>query len=99
MLTLPAIGETVPVYEGRFRMTRDITFGQGGAVRPFLQPDGTLRVEDSIYYQACDDRVCYLPQTVPVHWIFRYAEHDRERSPEPLRRRPRASPPKPPAAP
>ncbi|MBI3682612.1 MAG: redoxin domain-containing protein [Acidobacteria bacterium] len=86
MLHLPAIGETVPVYEGRFRITRDLTVGQAGEVRPLLAPDGTLQIEDSFYYQACDDRICYSPQTVPIRWLFRYANHDGQRSPVPLRK-------------
>jgi hypothetical protein len=87
MLHLPAIQETVPVYEGRFRITRDLTVGQAGEVRPLLAADGALRIDDAFYYQACDDRICYPPQSIPIRWTFHYANHDGQRSPLPLRKR------------
>jgi hypothetical protein len=65
-LYLKAIGETVPAYRNHFRVTRDITIG-----RP---PDGsgTFAVAGSLRYQACDDRVCYIPQELHLAWTFQY---------------------------
>jgi hypothetical protein len=37
-------------------------------------------------YQACDDKVCYPPDTVPVHWTLQVEGHDRERAPAELQR-------------
>lgn len=67
-LHLPAIDETVPAYRDHFRLTREIvvTSPQSGAVS--LQ--GALR------YQACDDTMCYIPETLPMRW---------EIDPEPVR--------------
>jgi hypothetical protein len=65
-LYLKAIGETVPAYRNHFRLTRDITIG-----RP---PDdsGKFTVPGSLRYQACDDRVCYIPQELRFTWAFQY---------------------------
>jgi hypothetical protein len=73
MLRLEAIGETVPVYDGHFRLVRDITIGKA-------QP-GPLAIEGTLKYQACDDRLCYIPQTVPLKWTLEVDPHDRERPP------------------
>jgi hypothetical protein len=85
-ISLPAIGETVPAYSGRFRLVRDITIGDEKAVRQTLGADGLLTVEGAFRYQACDDRMCYLPVTVPLKWKIRIAEQDRQRAPRELRR-------------
>jgi hypothetical protein len=87
-LHLPAVQETLPVYSGKFRLTRDLTIGQSREIRPFLSPEGKLTVEGSFRYQACDDKFCYPPKTVPVQWVFDVESHDRQRAPENLRRKP-----------
>jgi len=61
-LYLKAIDETVPAYRDHFRLIRDITVTTSAA-GPFTM-DGVLR------YQACDDRVCYIPQTMALHWML-----------------------------
>ena len=40
MLRLEAIGETAPVYEGAFRLVRDVTIARDAAVRPLLDAEG-----------------------------------------------------------
>ncbi len=84
-LHLPAIGETVPVYQGRFHILCDISMGLGDEVRPFVNPRGEVAVEGTFRYQACDDKVCYPPTTVPLRWVFQLQEHDRTRPPNSLR--------------
>jgi hypothetical protein len=44
-------------------------------------------VEGTLRYQACDDRVCYVPQELPVKWTLQYAEFDRQRVPPGLQRK------------
>ncbi len=86
MLHLPVIDETVPVYEGRFRVTRDIGIAQAKALEPLLE-DGRLSVTGSFTYQACDDKMCYRPVTVPLKWTFEVQAPDRTRVPEDLQRK------------
>ena len=78
-LRLEAIQETVPVYQNHIRITRDVTVGQN--VKP-----GPLTVEGTFRYQACDDRVCYIPQTLPLKWTFEVQPLDRARVPAAMRK-------------
>ncbi len=60
--------ERVKVYTSTFRLTRDLvrvlkTAPAGGA-----DVATSLTVTGRVEYQACDDTVCYLPQTVPITW-------------------------------
>ena len=57
---MPALNETQLVYAKPFRITDDVT------VKPFAR--GTVVINGTVRYQACDDAICYLPKTVPVEW-------------------------------
>jgi peroxiredoxin len=81
MLRLDAINETVPIYEGKLVLEREITPAD-------KLPAGELRIEGTLRYQVCDDKQCYVPETVPVSWTLRYEPHDNTRVPNELRRIP-----------
>ncbi|MBI1357264.1 MAG: redoxin domain-containing protein [Acidobacteria bacterium] len=85
-LHLPAIGETVPVYQGSVRFLRDVMIGQPDQIEHLLGEDGKLLLRGTFRYQACDDKVCYLPQTVELEWRLDFEQHDRQRAPEEIRR-------------
>ena len=83
---LKAIKETALVYRGRVHLTRAITFGPEATLKPLVGPQSDLVLKGSLRYQACDDRECYPPETVPVTWRFRFEGLDRERVPAELQR-------------
>lgn len=56
--------EQVLVYSDRFTLTTDVTLGTIPARLKEVRIAGTLS------YQACDDRVCYLPQSLPLAWVL-----------------------------
>jgi hypothetical protein len=61
-LYLRAIDETVLAYRGHIRLLRDVTVAASDA--------GPFTVDGSLRYQACDDRVCYIPQTLRLQWTL-----------------------------
>ena len=50
--------------------------------------DHTLTVAASgvLELQACDDRQCFPPKSIPLTWKFKFIAPDRQRSPVDLRR-------------
>ena len=87
ILYLEAIKEKVPVYLGKLRLVREITIGKDAALKPLVSPTGEFTVEGEFKYQACDDRVCYIPATIPLKWTFILESHDRQRAPVEMRRK------------
>lgn len=85
-LRLKAINETVPVYQGKFRIARDVNIGTDPQVKPELNEKGELVIHGTLRYQACDDRVCYVPQNVPLSWTLNYEALDMQRVPKELQR-------------
>ena len=87
-LQLEAINETVPVFDGKFRLSRELVIADEKTVRPLLDAAGNLVIEGAIKYQACDDRQCFLPAKVPVKWTIPFQALDRIRVPTELQRKP-----------
>ena len=54
--------EQVLVYSQPFKLRMNIGVGQVPRRAARLKITGTLS------YQACDDKVCYLPESVPLEW-------------------------------
>ena len=90
-LYLQAIDETVPVYRNHFRVTRDITIAQEATLKPLVDSTGAFSVEGTLRYQACDDRLCYVPQELPLKWTFQLENFDRQRVPAELQHKPNPS--------
>lgn len=86
-LNLAAIHETVPVYQDHLRLIRDLTIGQPPELAPFLGPDKNLAVEGTFRYQACDEKECYPPQSIPLKWAFHIDKLDSQRAPVEMQRR------------
>ncbi len=89
VLLLPAIHEKVPVFEGKFRITQDVTvsfdkdFSQAVAAGP---ASGTaLVLKGNLQYQACDSKICYPPTSVPVSWQLNVVPLNTTRAPEEIR--------------
>lgn len=87
LLHLPAIDETVAVYQGSFRILADVKIGQIKDLGSLVDANGELRLRGTFRYQACDDKLCYLPASVPLEWTVKVEQHDRTRAPENLRRK------------
>src|SRR5262245_37510455 len=58
------LNETVPVFQKQFRMTQDVT------VAKTAKAGSTIAIEGTLDFQACDDQVCFVPESVPVNWTL-----------------------------
>jgi peroxiredoxin len=86
-MRLEAIHETVPVYDRSLRLVETITLAGAQQVEPLLDADRNLTIEGDLRYQACDDRECFVPETVRLKWTVHVLPFDRTRAPQPLRRK------------
>ena len=85
-LYLPAIKERVPVFAGTFRIRQDLKVSSAADFSNALGADGkTLAITGKIEYQACDSKICFLPESLPVQWHLQVLPLDRQRAPEDIR--------------
>jgi cytochrome c biogenesis DsbD-like protein len=67
-LYLEAIRETVQVYDAPFQITQVVTLADTADLRRRAAARETLAIAGTFRYQACDDTVCYRPETTPISW-------------------------------
>ena len=60
--------ESVKVYDAPMRVTQVLTLALTPDLRRRATARETLTITGSLQYQACDDAVCYRPETMPVTW-------------------------------
>jgi len=86
ILYLPAIKESVPVFDGKFRITEDVKVNSGSELLGPLGKEGRIfSISGKLEYQACDQTMCYIPASVPVKWQLQVFPLDRTRAPENIR--------------
>ena len=85
-LYLPAIKESVPVFDGTFRISQDVRVSSASEFWGSLGKDGKIfTITGKLEYQACDKTICYLPTSVPVKWELHVFPLDRTRAPVNIR--------------
>ena len=86
ILFLPAIKERVPVFEGTFHISQDIRVNTAASFASSLGADGkVITISGKLEYQACDQKICYLPASVPVKWQLQILPLDRQRAPDDIK--------------
>ena len=66
--------ETVKVYNKPFQIVQTITLATTPALRKRAGAKETLTINGTLKYQACDDLVCYKPDSLPVSWNIALAQ-------------------------
>jgi len=64
LMTFPGEVAKVPVFQKPFRLMQEVT-----VVGP-LDRGAAIHVKATVNYQACDDKVCYPPESAPVEWTL-----------------------------
>ena len=73
------LNEHVAVYQHPFRIVQDVTLDPSREGTTALKDVTSLTITGRFDYQACDDRVCFTPQSVPLSWTIAVKALDRER--------------------
>ena len=66
-------------FDGPFRIVQDAMIDASRDAETALKDQTQMAVAATLDYQACDDRICFNPQSVPLSWIVRVRTLDRER--------------------
>ena len=74
------LNEHVPVYQRPFRIIQDVMLDPSREGSVALNDVTSLTITGTFEYQACDDKVCFAPQSIPLSWSIDVKPLDRERS-------------------
>jgi AhpC/TSA family/Disulphide bond corrector protein DsbC len=73
------LNETVRVYQRPFRIVQDVALDASTEAQSALKDVPSVELKGMLTYQACDDKVCFSPQSVPLTWSLKVRPLDRER--------------------
>lgn len=62
------LNERVPVFLKPFMLRQEVVVAGNQQARAAFAKQTELVLTGQLTYQACDDRVCYNPQTIPLAW-------------------------------
>jgi AhpC/TSA family/Disulphide bond corrector protein DsbC len=74
------LNEHVPVYQRPFRIVQDVMLDPSRDGAAALKDVTALTMTGTFDYQACDDTVCFAPQSIPLSWTIGVKPLDRERA-------------------
>jgi hypothetical protein len=77
------LNERVPVYHRPFRVVQDLEIDPSPEAAAALSDRGDMTINATLTYQACDDQVCFNPQSVPLQWTINLKPLDRDRAGKP----------------
>jgi hypothetical protein len=77
------LNEHVAVYQRPFRIVQDLEIDPSPQAAAALNDRAEMTIAGTLAYQACDDKVCFTPQSVPLTWTIGLRALDRERAKQP----------------
>ncbi len=74
------LDEYVPVYQERFTLLQEVVMDASEDAEAAMAELDALTLSGTLQYQACDDAICYLPQSIPVSFTLDLESPDRQRA-------------------
>ncbi len=74
------LNEHVQVYHRPFRIVQDILIDASPQAQTSLKDVTSITIKGVLNYQACNDKMCFTPQTLPLTWTVSLRQLDRERA-------------------
>jgi|TARA_B100001964_G_scaffold60664_2_gene68765 peroxiredoxin len=74
------LDEYVPVYQERFTLLQEIVMHADAEAEGIMADLDALTLTGTLEYQACDDAICFLPQSIPVSFTVDLEMPDRQRA-------------------
>ena len=64
------LNERIPVYQKPFQLIQPVAIDRSPEEEARLRKADGLIIKGTLNYQACDDRICFPPVSVPLSWAF-----------------------------
>ncbi len=74
------LNEHVPVFQKPFRIVQGAEIDPSREAAATLKDLKTMTISGTLSYQACDDKLCFTPQSVPLSWTIGLRALDTERA-------------------
>ena len=74
------LDEYVPVYMEKFTLLQEVVMDASEDAEAVMADLDALTLSGTLEYQACDDAICFLPQSIPVSFTLDLELPDRQRA-------------------
>ena len=74
------LDEHVPVYQNKFTILQEVVMNGDAETEEIMSTLDALTLTGTLDYQACDDAICFLPQSIPVSFTVDLEMPDRQRA-------------------
>ena len=74
------LNERVQVYQNPFRLSADVAIDGSREARPRLAGVDSVTITGTLDYQACDDKFCFNPTSIPLSYTVKLRQLDTERA-------------------
>lgn len=74
------LDEHVPVYQEKFTILQEVVMNGDVRAEEVMSTMDALTLTGTLDYQACDDAICFLPQSIPVSFTVDLEMPDRQRA-------------------
>ncbi len=74
------LDEYVPVYQEKFTLLQEVVMDASAEAESIMADLDALTLSGTLDYQACDDAICFLPQSIPVSFTLDLELPDRQRA-------------------
>ena len=64
------LNERVPVYQKAFALRQEIVLEGTPQAQAALRGKDAVTLKGTLDYQACDDKICFNPESVPLSWTL-----------------------------
>ncbi len=77
------LNEHVQVFQRPFRIAQDVMIDPSREAAAVVRDLKTMKIAATLDYQACDDKICFNPESVPLSWTINLKPLDVERVKKP----------------
>jgi hypothetical protein len=74
------LDEHVPIFQKPFRLVQSMAVSASSDARAALKGVDVVTISGSLEYQACDDRLCFTPRSIPLSYSVKVRALDTERA-------------------
>ena len=74
------LDEHVPVYQEKITILQEVVMNGDARAEEVMSTMDALTLTGTLDYQACDDAICFLPQSIPVSFTVDLEMPDRQRA-------------------
>ncbi len=71
--------EHVPVFQKAFRLSQELVLDGSAASQQALRGKDEITITGTLQYQACDEKTCFTPVSLPLTWKVKLRDLIRER--------------------